>query len=112
MLVPGKQSVQLENDPPSAMERGLVNKPVRTGVRAIDLFTPLCVGQRIGVFAGSGVGKSTLLAMLAKALEFDIVIVALVGEARARSARIHLRNAGGTVWSDPLSSSPRAMKAR
>ncbi len=86
MLVPGKQSVQLENDPPSAMERGLVNKPVRTGVRAIDLFTPLCVGQRIGVFAGSGVGKSTLLAMLAKALEFDIVIVALVGE-RGREVR-------------------------
>nr|WP_321454765.1 FliI/YscN family ATPase [uncultured Cohaesibacter sp.] len=86
MLVPGKGSVHLDNDPPSAMERGLVNKPVRTGVRAIDLFTPLCVGQRIGVFAGSGVGKSTLLAMLAKALAFDIVIVALVGE-RGREVR-------------------------
>ncbi len=86
MLVPGNRSVHLENDPPSAMERGLVNTPVRTGVRAIDLFTPLCVGQRIGVFAGSGVGKSTLLAMLAKALAFDIVIVALVGE-RGREVR-------------------------
>ncbi len=86
MLAPGRQSVLLENDPPSAMERGLISKPVRTGVRAIDLFTPLCVGQRIGVFAGSGVGKSTLLAMLARALEFDIVIVALVGE-RGREVR-------------------------
>ena len=44
-----------------------VHKPLRTGVRVIDLFTPLCAGQRIGIFAGSGVGKSTLLSMLARA---------------------------------------------
>nr|WP_319532051.1 flagellar protein export ATPase FliI [uncultured Cohaesibacter sp.] len=86
MLVPGREQVALESDPPPAMERALIDKPVRTGVRAVDLFTPLCVGQRIGVFAGSGVGKSTLLAMFAKALDFEIVVVALVGE-RGREVR-------------------------
>ncbi|PLW75506.1 flagellar protein export ATPase FliI [Cohaesibacter celericrescens] len=86
MLVPGRLSVSLEGDPPPAMERSMIEKPIRTGVRAIDLFTPLCVGQRIGVFAGSGVGKSTLLAMLASALDFEVVVVALVGE-RGREVR-------------------------
>jgi F0F1-type ATP synthase beta subunit len=42
-----------------------IRTPVRTGVKVIDLFTPLCAGQRIGIFAGSGIGKSTLLGMLA-----------------------------------------------
>lgn len=86
MLVPGKEQVALESDPPPAMSRAMIDKPVRTGVRAVDLFTPLCVGQRIGVFAGSGVGKSTLLAMFAKALDFEVVVVALVGE-RGREVR-------------------------
>src|SRR5271154_2142763 len=52
----------------------------------IDLFTPLCAGQRIGVFAGSGVGKSSLLGMLARAPDFDVVVIALVGE-RGREVR-------------------------
>jgi flagellum-specific ATP synthase len=68
------------------MARGRVQAPLRTGVRALDLFTPLCLGQRIGIFAGSGVGKSTLLAMLAGAAGFDSVVVALVGE-RGREVR-------------------------
>ena len=55
-------------------------------MRVIDLFTPLCVGQRIGVFAGSGVGKSSLLAMLARATPIDTVVIALVGE-RGREVR-------------------------
>jgi flagellum-specific ATP synthase len=50
------------------------------------LFTPLCAGQRIGIFAGSGVGKSTLLSMLARAPDFDTVVIALVGE-RGREVR-------------------------
>ncbi|TXM69311.1 flagellum-specific ATP synthase FliI [Methylobacterium sp. WL69] len=66
--------------------RPRVEAPLRTGVRALDLFTPLCLGQRIGIFAGSGVGKSTLLAMLAGATGFDSVVVALVGE-RGREVR-------------------------
>jgi flagellum-specific ATP synthase len=68
------------------MSRSRVNKPLKTGVRAVDLFTPICEGQRIGIFAGSGVGKSTLLSMLAKCEGFDTIVVALVGE-RGREVR-------------------------
>lgn len=53
---------------------------LRTGVRAIDLFAPLCAGQRIGVFAGSGVGKSTLLNMMMSRAACDVAVIALVGE--------------------------------
>lgn len=72
--------------PPNAMQRRRINTPVKTGVRVIDLFTPLCMGQRLGIFAGSGVGKSTLLGMLARSLQFDSVVIALVGE-RGREVR-------------------------
>lgn len=85
-LPEGPHSVSLDADPPAAMTRARVRTPLPTGVRAIDLFTPLCAGQRIGIFAGSGVGKSTLLAMLAGAQGFDSVVVALVGE-RGREVR-------------------------
>ncbi|MEJ1938574.1 EscN/YscN/HrcN family type III secretion system ATPase, partial [Nostoc sp. NIES-2111] len=68
------------------MSRAIVSTGVTTGVRVIDSFTPLCLGQRIGIFAGSGVGKSTLLSMIARASSFDMVIVALVGE-RGREVR-------------------------
>lgn len=73
-------------DPPAALGRAGVGGRLATGVKALDVFTPLVAGQRIGVFAGSGVGKSTLLAMLAKAVDFDAVVVGLVGE-RGREAR-------------------------
>ena len=73
------------NAPPS-MLRSRVDKGFRTGVKAIDIFSPLCLGQRLGIFAGSGVGKSTLLSMLARADAFDRVVIALVGE-RGREVR-------------------------
>lgn len=78
----------------SAMMRARVGEPFRTGVRVIDIFTPLCIGQRFGVFAGSGVGKSTLLAMLARADAFDVVVVSLVGE-RSREVREFLEDTLG-----------------
>jgi len=68
------------------MRRARVREPIKTGIRVVDLFTPLCAGQRIGVFAGSGVGKSSLLAMLARAPDFEAVVIALVGE-RGREVR-------------------------
>ncbi|WP_235911829.1 flagellar protein export ATPase FliI [Mesorhizobium xinjiangense] len=80
--------------PPSALSRQRVDAHLRTGVRVIDIFTPLCYGQRLGVFAGSGVGKSTLLAMLASADAFDTVVVALVGE-RGREVREFLEDTIG-----------------
>ena len=70
----------------SPMRRGRVEQPLKTGVRMVDVFTPLCIGQRFGVFAGSGVGKSTLMAMFANAEAFDAIIIALVGE-RSREVR-------------------------
>jgi len=80
---------------PSAMARQRVATGFMTGVRVIDIFTPICFGQRLGVFAGSGVGKSTLLAMLAGAEAFDTVVVALVGE-RGREVREFLEDTIGT----------------
>lgn len=85
-LIVGDESLSVDNGPPSAMTRKLIKTAVKTGVRVIDIFTPLCSGQRIGIFAGSGVGKSTLLAMLSGAMGFDTVIVVLVGE-RGREVR-------------------------
>ncbi len=85
-LPQGETAAPLDADPPAAFARARVRAPLVTGVRALDLFTPICAGQRIGIFAGSGVGKSTLLAMLADAAGFDSVVVALVGE-RGREVR-------------------------
>ena len=79
---------------PLAMTRQRVETGFRTGVRIIDIFTPICFGQRLGVFAGSGVGKSTLLAMLASAEAFDTAVIALVGE-RGREVREFLEDTIG-----------------
>jgi flagellum-specific ATP synthase len=59
--------------------RGL-GRRVSLGVRALDLFTPCCDGQRMGIFAGSGVGKSTLLSMIARGSDADVLVIGLVGE--------------------------------
>lgn len=85
-LVQGATGYPIDRDPiqPLALDR--VQRPCKTGVRAIDLLTPLCAGQRIGIFAGSGVGKSTLVSMLARSTEFKMLVVALVAE-RAREVR-------------------------
>ncbi|HEV7416685.1 MAG TPA: FliI/YscN family ATPase, partial [Tianweitania sediminis] len=82
------------SEPPSALSRQRVDTGLRTGVRVIDIFTPLCFGQRLGIFAGSGVGKSTLLAMLAGSDAFDTVVVGLTGE-RGREVREFLEDTIG-----------------
>ena len=94
-LVSGPVAVPVDASPPPAMERARVQDALRTGVRAFDLFTPLCVGQRIGVFAGSGVGKSTLLAMLARAEGLRHRRRRPGRRARARGARVPRRRHGG-----------------
>ncbi|NUS19168.1 MAG: flagellum-specific ATP synthase FliI, partial [Mesorhizobium sp.] len=83
---------------PGALSRQRVDTGFLTGVRVIDIFTPLCFGQRLGIFAGSGVGKSTLLAMLAGAEAFDTVVVALIGE-RGREVREFLED---TIGADSM----------
>lgn len=82
----GPRPYPIHNKPPPAMSRGRLGESVTTGIKAIDLFTPICRGQRLGIFAGSGVGKSTLLAMLSRITAFDKVVIALVGE-RSREVR-------------------------
>lgn len=72
--------------PPHPLRRQRIKQPFVTGVRAIDAFIPLGRGQRVGLFAGSGVGKSTLLSMIARGAEADVVVVGLVGE-RGRELR-------------------------
>ncbi|HVK92891.1 MAG TPA: flagellum-specific ATP synthase FliI, partial [Mycoplana sp.] len=85
-LAQGDVRRSISNTAPPSMMRRRVEKGFATGVRAIDIFAPLCLGQRLGIFAGSGVGKSTLLSMLARADAFDKVVIALVGE-RGREVR-------------------------
>lgn len=90
----GERTISTDREPPAPMRRQRVRNPVKTGIRVIDLFTPLCAGQRIGIFAGSGIGKSTLLSMLARATGFDTTVLALVGE-RGREVREFLEDALG-----------------
>jgi len=71
---------------PPAGSRARLGPRMALGVRALDLFTPIRQGQRLGLFAASGVGKSTLLAMLARGVAADVIVFALVGE-RGRELR-------------------------
>ena len=72
--------------PPVAMQRRRIHRAMATGVRSIDSFTTFGEGQRVGIFAGAGVGKSTLLGMLARQADADVVVVGLIGE-RGREVR-------------------------
>jgi flagellum-specific ATP synthase len=79
MLVEG-ESRGLYGDPPQPLTRPLIRTPLATGVKAIDALLTLGQGQRVGIFAGSGVGKSTLLGMIAKYSTADVNVIALIGE--------------------------------
>lgn len=76
----------LDSDPPDPMKRRRIKDVIPTGVKAIDGFLTVGEGQRIGIFAGSGVGKSTTLGMIAKYAKADINVIALIGE-RGREVR-------------------------
>jgi flagellum-specific ATP synthase len=85
-LPQGPAAYPLRAAPPPAHARGRVGERLDLGVRAMDIFTTCCRGQRLGVFAGSGVGKSVLLSMLAREATCDAVVVGLIGE-RGREVR-------------------------
>lgn len=76
----------LDADPPDPVKRPRITEVMRVGVRAIDGMLTVGRGQRIGVFAGSGVGKSTIMGMIARNAEADVNVIALVGE-RGREVR-------------------------
>ena len=77
--------------PPSPLERELINTPLATGIRVIDALLTLGKGQRLGIFSGSGVGKSTLMGMIARNMSGDVNVIALVGE-RGREVREFIEN--------------------
>lgn len=79
-------AVALNHMPPHPLKRQRIQESFRTGVKAIDTFIPCGRGQRLGIFAGSGVGKSTLLGMIASQAEADVNVIALIGE-RGREVR-------------------------
>lgn len=85
-LLPGALAQPLQAKAPSATKRRRLGARLETGVAAFNTLLPIVQGQRIGLFSGSGVGKSTLLAMLACGLDADVVVVGLVGE-RGREVR-------------------------
>jgi flagellum-specific ATP synthase len=78
--------VPMEHQAPAALERSRITTPLQLGVRAMDTLTAVGAGQRIGLFAGSGVGKSSLLSMIARGTSAQVNVIALVGE-RGREVR-------------------------
>ena len=85
-LVPGGIPYALRAAPPPAYSRQRVGPRIDLGVRVLNTFTTCCRGQRLGIFAGSGVGKSVLLSMLARYSRADVTVIGLIGE-RGREAR-------------------------
>jgi FliI/YscN family ATPase len=84
-------SYELYKSPPNPLEREHIVQPLVTGVRAIDSLLPVGKGQRIGIFGGSGVGKSTLLGTMSRHNSADVSVVALIGE-RNREVRAFLEH--------------------
>jgi flagellum-specific ATP synthase len=82
----GDKAYSIRSSPPSAHGRQRVQGKLDLGVKAMNVFLTLCRGQRMGIFAGSGIGKSTLLSMMARHSEADVSVIGLVGE-RGREAR-------------------------
>lgn len=87
----GRVGRSLRADAPAATARARLGARLDVGVRAVNLFATCRVGQRLGLFAGSGIGKSTLLAMMARNTKCDVVVLALVGE-RGREVRDFLED--------------------
>ncbi|MFC1809331.1 flagellar protein export ATPase FliI [Candidatus Omnitrophota bacterium] len=84
LLLNTKRSIK--TDPPNPMQRKRILEPLSTGIRAIDALLTIGKGQRMGIFSGSGVGKSSLLGMIARYTNADVSVIALVGE-RGREVR-------------------------
>ncbi len=93
-LLPGMSQRSLRATPPPPHQRRSLGARLETGMAVFNTLLPLVRGQRIGLFAGSGVGKSTLLADLARGVEADVIVIALVGE-RGREVRHFVQNVLG-----------------
>lgn len=93
-LVPGRRPCAIRGEAIPAHRRGRVGTKLDVGVRALNAFLTCCRGQRLGIFAGSGVGKSTLLSMMARQTEAEVNVIGLIGE-RGREAREFIEDALG-----------------
>ena len=93
-ILPGRHAATLRAQPPDAAKRRVLGGRLATGLAATDTVLPLAQGQRIGIFAGSGVGKTSLLAKLAKGISADCVVIGLIGE-RGRELREFVENVMG-----------------
>jgi flagellum-specific ATP synthase len=76
----GEEAIPFKNAPPAAHSRQRLGEKLDLGVRAVNSFLSTCRGQRMGIFAGSGVGKSVLLSMMARYTEAEVSVIGLVGE--------------------------------
>ena len=85
-LIKGNKPYFIKSSPPPAQFRDRVKGKVDLGIKAVNTFLTICKGQRMGIFAGSGVGKSTLMSMMARHTNSDISIIGLIGE-RGREAK-------------------------
>lgn len=90
-LMDGDMPIQLRNKPPAAHDRKRLGDKLDLGVRAINCFLSTCRGQRMGIFAGSGVGKSVLMSMLARYTAADVSVIGLIGE-RGREVQEFLQD--------------------
>ena len=90
-LPQGASPMPFRNTPPPAHSRQRVGAPLDLGVRALNTFITCCRGQRMGIFSGSGVGKSVLLSMLARNVNADVTVIGLIGE-RGREAQEFLQD--------------------
>ncbi len=89
--IDARDAYDLYAPPPSPLEREHITEPLVTGIRAIDGLLPCGKGQRIGIFGGSGVGKSTLLGSMSRHNSADVSVIALIGE-RNREVREFLEH--------------------
>ena len=89
--LPGMRLVDVDGDAPDALARPTITRQLGLGVRALDSLVPCGRGQRIGIMAGSGVGKSSLLSMIARGTDAEVSVIALVGE-RGREVREFIEN--------------------
>jgi flagellum-specific ATP synthase len=114
--LPRGEQAPLYREPVASMERPLLDEPLDVGVRAINAAVTLARGQRVGLFAGSGVGKSTLLGMMLRGTDADVRVLGLIGE-RGREVREFIERELGAARSTTVvvavpSDSPPLLRAR